>query len=650
MKTMTYRPDIDGLRAIAVLLVVIYHAFPELLPGGFIGVDIFFVISGFLISGILFKNCAQNQFSLSEFYARRIRRIFPSLIAMLSVCFVAGWFLLFADEFNQLGKHSFKAAFFVLNFSLASKHGYFETDALFKPLLHLWSLSIEEQFYIFWPIVVAGLWKYNKKLLPAVTLFLLIVSFFINIHLVGDNQTHAFYWPQARIWELLIGSLLAYTQTRYSQFKKPSWLALLGVCLIGVAASQANESIAFPGWWALLPTLGAAAILFADPKTWLNQTLLSSRLMVGIGLISYPLYLWHWPILSFLRILYGKNLSLSLALAAIIASFFLAFISYAYIEKNIRFSRKRFVVPSLVLCMLALSAVGLAGRHDKIPMRLTNEQTNEIVSAVSDTKFPAPSNFRKSKDFVAYTMPGKKPYSVLILGDSHAEHYWSRLNKRMLDQHNNTPSIIFATYGACPPFPGVNRLNTEFSCAPFSAFALQQAERSDVKTVVFSAWWEMYFGLAYQNSDLKANLYAIDDPNKTIIRLETPEAEQLFHSFEETLAQLHAQGKKIFIILSNPTSPDFRPQNMVSRLTLASTAIDRIDREAFVHHITPVTARLRAIATRTGATLIDPVPFLCTKTACPTRTPAGRPVYKDDNHLRPFYAVEKATYIDKILQ
>ena len=209
MTSLRYRPDIDGLRAVAVLGVVIYHAFPWMIPGGFIGVDIFFVISGYLISGILFKGYREGNFSFTEFYARRVRRLFPALITLLLLCLAYGWLILLPDEFRQLGKHVAAGTLFIQNFVFWNESGYFDTAASLKPLLHLWSLAVEEQFYIFFPPLLIVLWKKPKILVPAMVV-LLVASFVGNMIMSGQNSTTDFFLTPYRAWEFLGGSLLAW--------------------------------------------------------------------------------------------------------------------------------------------------------------------------------------------------------------------------------------------------------------------------------------------------------------------------------------------------------------------------------------------------------------------------------------------------------
>jgi peptidoglycan/LPS O-acetylase OafA/YrhL len=250
----SYRSDIDGLRAIAVLLVVIHHAFPQILPSGFIGVDLFFVISGFLISTIIFQNLENGTFSFADFYGRRIKRIFPSLILVLLTCLVYGWFSLLPADYKQLGKHALAGAAFVSNFAFWYESGYFDGDSKLKPLLHLWSLGIEEQYYIFWPLIAWLAWKKKANLLK-LCIVLLVVSFVTNLVLVRSNTASAFFSPASRFWELLIGSVLAYVKLNQPITKEErhgnlsAWLGL-GLLVIGLVFIHPERR--FPGFWALL--------------------------------------------------------------------------------------------------------------------------------------------------------------------------------------------------------------------------------------------------------------------------------------------------------------------------------------------------------------------------------------------------------------
>jgi peptidoglycan/LPS O-acetylase OafA/YrhL len=335
-----YRPDVDGLRAIAVLLVMNYHAFPEAIPGGFIGVDIFFVISGFLITGIIARELDFKRFSLVAFYVRRIRRIFPALIVVLCAALVLGSLWMLPAAYAQLGSDVFASAAFFANIALLLQSGYFDIASAKKPLLHLWSLGIEEQFYLFWPLLLMLAVRLRLSIV-AVASILGIGSFLLNLALIGSDPIATFYLPFTRAFELLAGAVLARGWNRISQTGAAGNLrALIGVGLIAVAAAVLDPHRAFPGWWAILPVAGAALLLSA-PGAWFCRVVLASRPLVGIGLVSYPLYLWHWPLLVFFTIIKFNPLTLLERELVLLASGLLAWATYQYVEKPFRFGAPR---------------------------------------------------------------------------------------------------------------------------------------------------------------------------------------------------------------------------------------------------------------------------------------------------------------------
>ncbi len=381
----SYRAEIDGLRAFAVLSVVAFHAFPSWLKGGFIGVDVFFVISGFLITSHIFENLDKGQFSFTDFFGRRIRRIFPALILVMACSLAFGWFALLADEFAQLGKHVASGAAFIINFVLVDESGYFDNAAETKPMLHLWSLAVEEQFYIVWPLVLWLAWKLKFNLLT-ITIFVAAVSFYLNLSFVKSHPTETFFWPMGRFWELLSGSILAwlllYKSDPLSRFKlwvdkfvvriissneveadgsaTSNLMSFFGLLFLAYGVIRINESLSFPSEWALIPVLGAVLIIASGSKAWLNRIFLMNPIAVWFGLISYPLYLWHWPILSFLQIVEGEMPHRDARILAVLLSVLLAWLTYKYIEKPIRFgSAKRKISAALIAIVLfSLGGVG----------------------------------------------------------------------------------------------------------------------------------------------------------------------------------------------------------------------------------------------------------------------------------------------------
>ena len=380
-----YRPEIDGLRAFAVLSVVVFHAFPGWLKGGFIGVDVFFVISGFLITTHIFESLEKGQFSFANFFARRIRRIFPALILVMVCSLVFGWFVLLVDEYAQLGKHIASGATYIINFILVDETGYFDNAAETKPMLHLWSLAIEEQFYIIWPLVLWCAWKRKFNLLT-VTVIAAAISFYLNIRHVHTKPVETFFWPTGRFWELLSGSILAWLLLYKSELleKLKLWLdrhiarftfskgklsdgsivasimALVGFALLVYGIIRIDDSLAFPSLWALIPVFGTVLIIAGGSNAWLNRIIMMNPIAIWFGLISYPLYLWHWPILSFLQIYNGDIPHRDNRITAVVISIFLAWLTYKFIENPIRFgSFRKKLNPALIAIVLFF--VGGAG-------------------------------------------------------------------------------------------------------------------------------------------------------------------------------------------------------------------------------------------------------------------------------------------------
>jgi peptidoglycan/LPS O-acetylase OafA/YrhL len=379
-----YRPDIDGLRAVAVLAVVGFHAFPDWVKGGFIGVDIFFVISGFLISTIILLGLERDAHSFVDFYARRIRRIFPALVLVLAACFAFGWFALFADEYRQLGKHITGGAGFVSNFVLWWERGYFDAAAETKPLLHLWSLGIEEQYYLVWPLLLWAAWKWRNSVVPMIA-GIALASFAYNVYALRTDAIADFYFPQARFWELLAGSLLAYASLRGTRFlpnaaaAADAWLSrrafvpapssrsaalqdlqsVLGTAFIAAGLLLLTRDFGFPGVWALLPVVGAVLIIASGPEAFVNRVVLSHPILVWFGLISFPLYLWHWPLLSFARIVESGSPSAGLSGSLVAGSIALAWLTYRLVERPMRFGAQGRIKAAALLA--AMTGVAMAG-------------------------------------------------------------------------------------------------------------------------------------------------------------------------------------------------------------------------------------------------------------------------------------------------
>jgi peptidoglycan/LPS O-acetylase OafA/YrhL len=620
-----YRADVDGLRAIAVVAVLAFHAWPPLLPGGFAGVDIFFVISGYLITGVIAGDLAAGRFTLASFYQRRVRRIFPALAAMLVTITLAAWAVLLPDEWRSFGKHLFAGAAFVSNLALAREGDYFDWGAHFKPLLHLWSLGVEEQFYFVWPLFVALLWKRGRRVRIFFISAALLVSFALNVLFIARHATMTFYLPVTRLWELAIGSALSVATLnrplpRRAAAEVASWS---GVALLVATAVALRESHPFPGAWALLPTIGTALLIAAGPLATFNRHFLANRAVVFVGLISYPLYLWHWPLLSLTRIVAGRELTIAATSVCLIAAFALACCTYWFVERPIR-KEARWSPRVLAVCavMALLAAAGLAFRARLVLPRLSGSAIEEAVAASSDWNYPFGLNFGKTEGFVRSTVKGTAPGVVLFVGDSHLEHYWARFDAHARD--GRAPEMRFTTNGGCPPLPGLAVARGEV-CRDYLDFALREARDPAVTKVVFGAHWALYLGR------------------------EPARAKPALDRLGDEIRDLRRRGKTVFLILASPESEHFDPRSMVSRrdghITAAPASLQEI-----LTNSGPAIDAVRATATRAGAVVLDPLPAFCPRGICPSVTIDGRPLYRDWSHLRPFTARERATFLDRIFE
>jgi len=647
--TTEHRPDIDGLRAIAILTVLAFHAWEKFFPSGFIGVDIFFVISGFLISSIIFKGLQQDRFSFLDFYLRRIKRIFPALLLVLASVWLASWLLMLPDEFVRTSKHVATGAAFTANIALWSEAGYFDWTAELKPLLHLWSLGVEEQFYIGWPLVafLAYRWRSNLLLIAGV---IALASFVINVMMIEKYQTAVFYLPVTRIWEILLGTLLAWGLT----FQRAAFtarlahhadlLSLLGLALLIIALCCLQRSSLFPGWWALLPTLGAC-LLIAAPGAWFNRCVLGSRPMVFIGLISYPLYLWHWPLLSLLRITNRAN-HLTIA-AAVLTAFVLAWLTWRWVERPIR-SRQPGTLPATALtgAVAVMGCVGLLGFLTVLlPRSAAYPEIQSIVAATTTLAFPGPNLRPIAGQPEELRKQGTNARTVLIIGDSNAQQYYPRIDQLLTEHPTAAPSVVFATAGGCPPFPGVHDDHHAY-CEGLLERAVTYAQRLASLTIVVAASW-----LGYFKPQPRYQWYVRDGERRQSIQIGQPGFTKAFDSLETLLLRLKATGKQLHLVLPMPTTPEFDPRRMVRRhlgtpaFEVAVPVVTRLEME---QEMAPVATRLREIAGKHGISTIDPVPWLCPENVCPVRTPTGIPVYQDAGHLNPLHVRSEIQYMDAI--
>ena len=483
-----YRPDIDGLRAVAVLLVVGYHLFPEWVPGGYIGVDVFFVISGFLISTILFENLAAGRFSLGDFYGRRVRRIFPALLVVLITLLILGWCFFIPEDYEKLGKHTFAGAAFVSNLVSLSEYSYFDDAAEFKPLLHLWSLGIEEQFYIVWPVVLWFGWKLRLSI-PLLLAALILVSFGLNIFKTDVDTTFAFFALRTRAWELLAGAAIGYAALSWRARRDPtpapdkSLLSFCGLVAIALGCLSLTRHSQFPGWWALLPVAGAALILSAGPASWINREILAHRALVAVGLFSYPLYLWHWALLSFVCIALNPQPSVGLRAQILLLSFALAWLTYRFVETPLRRVRHPgSLIAALSLLMLTVAAFGLYiyREHGRIG------QTALPALAATPASVDCRAEFAANR-LCEIGNPAAKE-TILLYGDSHADHLSAALKQALGARYR----ILFGYYPSCFFGTGIARESAIPATCAALIDQIRQLKGQKLKAAIWAQRWHGY--------------------------------------------------------------------------------------------------------------------------------------------------------------
>jgi peptidoglycan/LPS O-acetylase OafA/YrhL len=480
--TTAYRADIDGLRAVSILLVVGYHA--EFIAGGFVGVDVFFVISGFLITRIILTQVAEGDFSAVEFYGCRIRRIFPALVVVLAATYLIGWFVLLPEAFALLGKSIAAGVAFVSNLFQLTQLGYFAPDATENPLLHLWSLGIEEQFYIVWPLLLSLLFAARRRWLWIAAIA--AASFAVSLLIFLGYKEWSFYSPLARAWELLAGGLVASRAIdRAGREARPehldNLLAAIGLAAILAAAFWLRKESLFPGFYALAPVLGAV-LLIVSPNSAINRLLLSSWPMVLIGLISYPLYLWHWPLLSYLTIVRSGDPTLLERWAAILLAFVLAWVTFRFVEIPLRRAPK--VVPKLCLALIAVGAIGI----------LTVNASGfgfRFVPEIRDIAMLRPENNAGLREACFAGAPGAhlgancieqgdQPL-LFVWGDSTAAALYPGLKKAQQTAHFR---LAHFAAPACAPI-----LATGSACDAFNDLAFGFIKSSAPQVVLLHAMW-----------------------------------------------------------------------------------------------------------------------------------------------------------------
>ena len=651
-----YRSDIDGLRAFAVLSVVGYHAFPGIFRGGFVGVDVFFVISGYLISRIIFAALDDKNFSFVDFYSRRIKRIFPALLLVMLVCIVIGWWTLLADEYRQLGKHTAAGAAFISNLVLWQESGYFDNTAIEKPLLHLWSLGVEEQFYIVWPLLLGLAYRLRLRAIYVIV-FIAMSSFVLNVSRVHVDTVVAFYSPQSRFWELLLGSVLGWLSLNKKEaldqlnslFK--DWLSVIGCLLLLLSLLLTTDHSLFPGWWALLPVTGTVLVISAGPNAWINRVVLSNRILVWIGLISFPLYLWHWPLLSFAYILNNEISPGLVRLGLVVISFVLAALTYYALEIHVRHSGNRYQTVLLLFLMVVTGCAGmLIYKKNGFAERVVVQANLKLSDNISYSQNPKTDCIDSEIYPVASALCAKyaaqnSKKNIVLWGDS-STGAWLPV---FLDYAaKNNISLFHLMHLSCPPILDTRKTRFNFEeSRKYCSDGKTQREilrlLKDIKpdvTVVIAAWnaYSEYSNREFVTTDLLGEANALT--TKRVITEKLP----------ETLIELSNISKTV-VFESWPmlaSVPNARKLTFLGQ----EAKVASIKRNEFNKDVRAIQDVLNKVQQQVGnqnLVLFDPAKKICLQDEC-LSVVNGVNYYLDKYHITPKGSMEFAPEIERLLQ
>ncbi|MFN7645154.1 MAG: acyltransferase family protein [Burkholderiales bacterium] len=646
-----YRPDIDGLRAVAVLLVLAFHALRGRPAGGFVGVDVFFVISGFLITSILLRDLDSGRFSLAGFYERRVRRIFPALIVVMAAGLAIGWVALLPDEFARLGLQVAGGASFLSNLLLWSESGYFDRVAESKPLLHLWSLAIEEQFYIVWPLVLALAWR-RRGSIPVVIATLAASSFGLGLVLTATAPTLAFYLPLSRGWELMAGGLLAWALlARPALLERGADLrSALGALLLAAGVLAISASRPFPGVWALLPVLGTVLLISAGPRAWLNRRLLAHPAAVFVGRISYPLYLWHWLLLAMLNIIEQGAASLRVRLAAAALAVVAAWLTWRFVERPIREHPRGARTALSLLGLMAL--VGLAGllawRHLLPAQSEAQPRAAEVAATFEWTEADNrdAACLRRHPGHRFCRIDADAQPTVALVGDSHANQFFHGFAAALRARGEN---LLMLGRAHCPPLLDITSGYADKSdwCEGEVSRSLRAvAQDPGIRTVILAGNWHLYvtgtrlhrhhrFQPPWRIS-AAVTAPAGGPPSGQVGR--APDNAELFvERLGRSIALLQAAGKQVVVIRQIPEL-DFEPRHCVMPRPVSLKRFDEhgcdgVPREDALRYLGEYRPTLDA-ALRPFPTVLtwDPAEVLCDGPSC-RYVEDGMPLYQDDLHL-----------------
>lgn len=633
-----HRRDIDGLRALAVMAIVAFHAAPALVPGGYVGVDVFFVISGFLITRIIVGERAEGRFSFARFYLRRARRILPAYLLVVAVVGVAAYALFLPDELQTFGWALGSAGLFLTNVVFANYPGYFDPLAEQSPLLHLWSLSVEEQFYLVWPLLIAGLSLAPvRRLRPWLALALLAASLAAAQLLVtGENARLAFFHLPFRAWEFLLGGLLVLGNPAVRSRRASEVAVAAGLILIVGSAFLLGPETPFPGLAAVPACLGAALVIGSGGRASAAAPLRLAP-MVWLGLISYSLYLWHWPLLVFARLLNNGPLSAVQTGCVIAASVLAAIVTWRFVEQPWRGAAPKpcwrhlayGAAPLAVSLAAGLIPLNLGGLPQRLPATVLKAAATETGDVNPNRK----ACFGKGSDagHTPDVCRTGSPIHVLVWGDSHADALtpgvlvWAKARGYAVQESAN---------GGCPPIPGARigfgRREFNKGCATFNAAVLREiAAAPDLKLIVLIARWPIYAGVRPD--------YDINSGRVTMWDGQIGRPLSLEVGLDRTLTAIAATHTQAQVVLMGPVPelPQIVPRCIARKrlLHLEETACLSTPSDLPLSRIGPTQAQLdRVLARHPEVATFRPAERLCHDGRCDAGA-AGVPIYFDDDHI-----------------
>lgn len=620
---MRHRDDIDGLRAVAVLPILLFHFDAPYFSGGYVGVDVFFVISGYLITKNLLDGSAGREFGLFEFYHRRIRRIFPALVATIAATTVVASVVLMPHDFAAFGRSVIAAMLFFSNMHFWKESGYFDTAATLKPLLHTWSLSVEEQFYIFFPLFVMLCRRFAGARMFTVMLAAASASFALSALLVHFRPAMAFYIAPTRAWELLLGASIATGRLSAPNGRTAELAGVAGFLSIAAAVFLFTDQTPFPGIAALAPCLGTALLIHVGGSSRIASSILQFRPFVLIGLISYSLYLWHWPILALSRYYRVVPLRWEEAGELLAATFVVALLSWRYIETPFRrgsaLTSREGLLVSAVGAATAILAVGFVltvsrGLPQRFPQRVTYLDS---FSLDRDFEFMSCHNRSPQKvaagDLCAVGDRDVRP-TLLLWGDSHGLALRRDIEAAL---RANRLSAIVATHDGCVPLFGLRRLNYSHPCQEFADAVRDLVERNRFQAVVLVANWTAYY-----------NQPMTDGESTSPTRAESELA--LGRAIDRNLVFLSERGVKVILTDPVPGSRYPVPKLMAQREVYLTNVVNEFSRTEFLER----NAKLFDVLTRNEGRVSARVQLwkqLCASGTCLVAQ-HGRPLYLDTNH------------------